>query len=83
MTGKDMKVIAEKLPDGKFELFLEIPRIKLPVRYGPEDLEILERNGVLNNRDSYNAGTLLKFTLPRDEQERIVAGILDAVTEGG
>ena len=77
-----MKVIAEKRPDKAFDLFLEIPRIKLPIHYELEDLETLEKNKVLNNRDSYNAGTTLKFTLSLDDQERITAAVLDAVTEG-
>ncbi len=76
-----MRVVAEKWNDGKFRLHLEIPAVDIPVVYTEEDIKTLESNGVLLDRESYNSGNLLKFAFTREEEERVVNAILDAVTE--
>lgn len=79
--GNQMKVRAERIPSGDYELFLEIDPIKLPVLYSSKDLEVLERNGVIRNRNSYNAGTLVKFNIRTESEDKIEQAILDTVTE--
>jgi len=74
-----MKIRAEKTPSGEYELYLEVDAVKLPIVYSENDLTVLEQNGVIKNRSSYMAGTLVKYDYT--DQEKIETAILDAVTE--
>jgi hypothetical protein len=75
-----MKICANKLPDGKYELFLEC-RIELPVRYSEKDIETLENNRILFDRCSYYGGAELTFRLKKELMDEIRTAVMETVTE--